>query len=103
LRRAHLELESCGADGHRDRAARLLREHGVKVRRPGVPRGGALSEREEQVARLVADGLTNRQIAGELHLSTKTVEMHLTRAYAKLGIRRRAALARMITSAGGGT
>jgi DNA-binding CsgD family transcriptional regulator len=47
----------------------------------------------------VADGLTNQQIAGELHVSPKTVEMHLTRSYAKLGIARRAALARILADA----
>lgn len=99
LERAHRALAACHADGHRDRAARALRQLGRRVPRPGRPAPAAahnLSEREHQIAQLAADGLTNQQIAGQLHLSTKTVEMHLTRTYGKLGIARRAALARVL-------
>ena len=52
-----------------------------------------LSGPERTVAKLVADGLSNREVATELALSVKTVEFHLTRVYAKLGIRSRAELA----------
>ena len=45
------------------------------------------------VAALVATGMTNREVAAELFLSVKTVQYHLTRVYAKLGIRSRAELA----------
>ena len=55
-----------------------------------------LSEREWQVAELVAAGRTNRQIAAQLLLSGKTVETHLTRIFAKLGISSRTLLARMV-------
>jgi DNA-binding CsgD family transcriptional regulator len=52
-----------------------------------------LSDRERELARLVAAGLTNREIAAELHLSEKTVANHLTRIFAKLEISSRSALA----------
>ncbi len=52
-----------------------------------------LTPQELSVARLVASGLTNRQVAGELMLSIRTVEFHLTRIYSKLGIRSRTQLA----------
>ncbi|WP_320780344.1 helix-turn-helix transcriptional regulator [Streptomyces sp. CRN 30] len=55
--------------------------------------GERLTPQEHAVAQLAATGLTNRQIAGELVLSTKTVEYHLSHAYAKLGIRSRVELA----------
>lgn len=60
--------------------------------RPGGPRFG-LTAQELVVARLAADGLSNRQIAGELVVSIKTVEYHLRNAFAKLGITSRRQLA----------
>jgi DNA-binding CsgD family transcriptional regulator len=45
------------------------------------------------VARLVAGGMTNRQVASELFISIKTVQFHLTHIYAKLGVGSRAELA----------
>ena len=53
----------------------------------------ALSEREREVSRLVATGMTNRQIADVLFLSRGTVRKHLDNIYAKTGIRNRTALA----------
>jgi DNA-binding NarL/FixJ family response regulator len=44
------------------------------------------------VARLAADGLSNREISSELCVSRKTVEMHLSRVYDKLDVRARASL-----------
>lgn len=55
--------------------------------RPALPDG--LSEREVQVLRLIAAGLSNREIADNLVLSVRTVETHLNRAYAKIGARGR--------------
>ncbi len=52
---------------------------------------GALTAREVQVLRLVATGMTNRAIAGELFLSEKTVARHLSNIFTKLGVPSRAA------------
>ena len=52
-----------------------------------------LSAREYEVARLVADGLTNAEIADELHLSPRTVGAHVEHILAKLGVARRAEIA----------
>lgn len=83
----------CGADGLRDEATQELRRLGHRVPATG-PRGlDVLSQREWQVAELAAGGRTNRAIAAALYLSEKTVERHLSSAYAKLGVPSRAALA----------
>ena len=57
----------------------------------------ALSERERQVLTLVADGLTDDEISGELHISPRTVQAHLARVRDKTGVRRRSELARWAT------
>ncbi len=70
------------------RCQRELREHGqTTVRRPGaLGYGDHLSPRERAVARLASLGLSNREIAGELVLSHRTVEHHVARALRKLGV-----------------
>ncbi|WP_137158651.1 helix-turn-helix transcriptional regulator [Blastococcus sp. CCUG 61487] len=60
-----------------------------------------LTPQESQVARLVADGLTNRQVAEELVVSVKTVEYHLGHVFAKLGMRSRAQLAATLARSAG--
>lgn len=55
-----------------------------------------LSKREIQVARLVAEGKRNAEVARELGISTLTVETHLKHIYAKCGIKSRMELARAI-------
>ena len=52
-----------------------------------------LTPQESAVARLVAGGMSNRQVASELFVSVKTVQFHLTHIYAKLGVSSRAELA----------
>lgn len=52
-----------------------------------------LTPQEDAVTALVAQGLSNREVAAELFVSPKTVQYHLTRVYAKLGVRSRAELA----------
>ena len=59
--------------------------------------GTELTATEERVAELVAQGLTNKAVAGELFVTDRTVEGHLSRIYAKLGVRSRAELARRFT------
>ncbi|MGW5532281.1 LuxR C-terminal-related transcriptional regulator, partial [Streptomyces xanthochromogenes] len=56
---------------------------------PQDRRLAALSERERSVLRLIGEGLTNRQIAGQLYLSEKTVKNHISRLLSKLGVERR--------------
>jgi DNA-binding CsgD family transcriptional regulator len=66
---------------------------GAGVARPeGGPRTEALSGREQEVAVLAREGLSNRQIADQLYLSVRTVENHMSRALRKLGMVSRAEL-----------
>ncbi|MFC9249864.1 helix-turn-helix transcriptional regulator [Amycolatopsis thailandensis] len=78
-----------GATTYVDRCDRELKAGGVHFARSN----SALTPQEEAVTRLVAQGLANKEIAAELFLSNKTVQYHLTRVYAKLGIRSRTELA----------
>ena len=55
--------------------------------------GGELTPTERRIAELVAKGKTNKEVAAQLFITPRTVEGHLTRIYAKLGVRSRAELA----------
>jgi predicted ATPase/DNA-binding CsgD family transcriptional regulator len=63
------------------------------TKRPRPASAGGLSAREQEVARLVADGLANKVIASRLHLSVRTVESHVRHALAKVGLENRTQLA----------
>jgi DNA-binding NarL/FixJ family response regulator len=58
-----------------------------------------LTPREAEIARFVAEGLSNKQIARKATISEATVKIHLHRAYRKLGIANRSTLAVMVSSA----
>jgi len=61
---------------------------------PKSPRINGLTTREVEILRLVTSGLTNRQLAERLGVSTRTVDAHLRSIYAKLGIKSRSAATR---------
>ena len=87
-------FEGLGAERWADWARRELRATGTRAR-PSSPAAvtGVLTPQELQVALTVARGATNRETATALMISPKTVEYHLARVYAKLGVRSRAELA----------
>ena len=93
LHDALTEADSIGADGVAAHAQRILVEAGARPRR--APRSGlrSLTPAERRVADLAARDLRNREIAETLFLTEKTIEMHLTTVYRKLGIRSRVQLA----------
>ena len=62
--------------------------------------GRALTPTERDVTELAAAGATNREIGHRLNIGVKTVEVHLTRAFRKLGVRRRSQLARVMGGGG---
>ncbi len=74
------------------RCDRELAAGGVSAAR-GERAPSELTAQERAVSELVARGLSNREVAAELHVSHKTVQYHLTRVYAKFGIRTRSELA----------
>jgi DNA-binding CsgD family transcriptional regulator len=81
-----------GMEAFAARAARELAAAGAKVRKRPVEASDQLTPQEEQIARLARDGLTNGEIGGQLFLSPRTVEWHLHKVFAKLGINSRSGL-----------
>jgi DNA-binding NarL/FixJ family response regulator len=93
LRRAEMGLTQLGAAPYLARVQHELAACGLQPARDGTRAGERLTPAELAVARLVAHGKSNRQVASELVLSAKTVEHHLGRIYQKLGIASRTQLA----------
>ena len=91
-------FEALGADPWAESARRELRAAGARPRRAPAAESDDLTPQELQVALIVAEGATNKEAASALLLSPKTVEYHLAKVYAKLGVRSRAQLARRMTS-----
>ena len=99
LRRA-LELASaCGAEALVAAVRSELAAAGVKPRATALGGVESLTASERRVTALAADGHTNRDIAQELYVTPKTVEVHLSNAYRKLGIRSRRDLAGALRAA----
>jgi DNA-binding CsgD family transcriptional regulator/tetratricopeptide (TPR) repeat protein len=79
-----------GAAADADRAAARLRALGVTVRRAGTGGTAGLTSRETEVLELLGSGATNAEIGARLFIAPKTVEHHVSRILAKLGVRTRA-------------
>jgi DNA-binding CsgD family transcriptional regulator len=88
-------LEPLGANLWTSRARDELQRIGLR----GAKATEGLTPAQTRVAELVADGLTNPQIAQQLHMSLRTVESHLTRVYREHGVTSRSQLARALTAA----
>ena len=95
LRAALAGFEQVEAVPFAERARHELRAAGAATR-AAPERAAELTPHELRVAQLVAQGLTNREAAAALFVSAKTVEHHLRNVFRKLGIRRRAELARLM-------
>ena len=105
LERAAAEFDRLGAQRSREAAERELRQLGQHIHRRSQPSRAqgdgiaALTKRELQIARLIVDRRTNREIAEELFLSARTVETHVRNLFRKLDADSRVEVARIVERA----
>ncbi|MFE9776252.1 LuxR C-terminal-related transcriptional regulator [Streptomyces sp. NPDC005931] len=107
LGQALLGFERCGAHLWAGQAAAELRANGVAPPAAGAGessrnRAGELARltpQQQRIARCVAEGATNREVALRLSVSTRTVDYHLRNIFAALGVRSRVELARLVEQA----
>jgi DNA-binding CsgD family transcriptional regulator len=93
LRFAHDTFAGFGMEAFAERARVELEATGEHVRKRTVDTRDQLTPQETQIARLAANGHTNREIAAQLFISPSTVEYHLRKAFRKLGVKSRTHLA----------
>jgi DNA-binding CsgD family transcriptional regulator/tetratricopeptide (TPR) repeat protein len=86
LRSAHEMFTDWGAEGFAERTRRELEATGEVVRLRSKGAGAGLTTQEAQITKLAREGYTNAEIGGQLFISTRTVEWHLSKIFAKLGI-----------------
>jgi DNA-binding CsgD family transcriptional regulator len=98
LRSAYEHFVDIGMEAFAERARRELRATGEHVRKRGVDTRDALTPQEEQIARLAREGHSNHEISAQLFLSPRTVEWHLRKVFAKLGIASRRELRQAMAS-----
>jgi DNA-binding CsgD family transcriptional regulator len=98
LHAAHDELASMGMQAFAERARKDLLAAGEKVRKRALEAREDLTPQERQIAQLARGGLSNPEIGARLFLSPRTVEWHLRKVFAKLGIRSRRELATALPS-----
>jgi DNA-binding CsgD family transcriptional regulator len=98
LRRALELAEQSGAQALAENVRSELYATGARPRTTALDGVESLTERELRVAKLASDGQTNRDIAQTLYVTPKTVEVHLTNAYRKLGIGSRRELPAALSS-----
>jgi DNA-binding CsgD family transcriptional regulator len=93
LRAAHGLFVAIGMEAFAERARGELVATGERVRKRTAETRDDLTAQEQQIAQLARDGLSNPEIGARLFLSPRTVEWHLHKVFAKLGIRSRRELA----------
>ena len=96
LRTAHDMLAEMGIEAFAERARRELAATGETARKRTVETSGELTAQETMIARLARDGLSNPEIGARLFLSARTVQYHLSKVFAKLGITARSQLDRAL-------
>jgi len=98
LRTALEAFTSMGAEAFARRAERELEATGERARKRTVDTLDQLTPQETQIARLAANGHTNREIAAQLFISPSTVEYHLRKAFRKLDVKSRTELAHRLST-----
>jgi DNA-binding CsgD family transcriptional regulator len=97
LRAAHEMFTAIGMEAFGERARRELLATGETTHRRAIETGGPLTPQEAEIARLAREGLSNPEIGTLLFISRRTVEYHLHKVFAKLGISSRNQLHRALT------
>jgi DNA-binding CsgD family transcriptional regulator len=100
LRTAHDRFTAMGIEAFAERARHELLATGETVRKRTVEAASELTAQEAHIARLAVDGGTNVEIGGQLFLSTRTVEWHLSKVYTKLGVGSRRELRQALAALG---
>ncbi|HET7328202.1 MAG TPA: AAA family ATPase [Nocardioidaceae bacterium] len=95
LREALSTFEDVGATPWAERARQELRASGETARRRDASTGQGLTPQERQVAKFVASGLSNKDVAAQLFVSPRTVDFHLRNVFAKTGVTSRTELAQL--------
>jgi DNA-binding CsgD family transcriptional regulator len=95
LRAALDGFERLQAEPWADRARTELRASGETARKRDPSTVDLLTPQELQIARFVAEGLSNKEVAAQLFLSPRTIDYHLRNVFVKLGIKSRTQLARL--------
>jgi DNA-binding CsgD family transcriptional regulator len=85
-----------GADRWATQAATELRAAGDHMEPRQAGARGLLTAQQDRIARLVADGATNREVAARLFLSPRTVDHHLRNIFTRLGVRSRTELVKLL-------
>ena len=96
LRSAYSALDAMGAAGFAERARSELAATGETVRGRTAEARDALTPQEAQIARMATEGYANTEIATQLFLTGRTVDWHLDKVYAKLGVGSRDELAQAL-------
>ncbi|WP_331461141.1 LuxR family transcriptional regulator [Micromonospora tarapacensis] len=96
LHRARQTFTLIGARVWAEQATAELRAAGESVGAPDRPAAGLLTGQQLRIAHLVASGATNREVASQMFLSTRTVDHHLRNIFHRLGVRSRTELARVL-------
>ena len=98
LQIAHDMFVDMGAGAFADRARFELKASGELARSRAIDAGDRLTPQEAQIARLVGEGFSNRDVASQLFISASTVDYHLRKIFRKVGVRSRAQLSHFLVT-----